>query len=192
MRLKYILLLLPLLYVFDGSSQSAKIFIQQDTLVKEVLNDSSVISLQKKPFTIKIKLVKLRGVFLSASFDSLYYNTPNSENFKDFKYVGAKSMVEHNFNEKKMLIIDDETLHYWFYDASLDWHRFDKDLTVKNDTVFATRVTERFMDKDNNKTIFPIEEIDKPLLLVFFSTDPKNKTKIPIELFRKKVVIQFE
>lgn len=176
----------------DSYSQSAKIYIKQDSIIKEVLYDSSIITLKKKPFNIEVRLINLRGVFASISYDSTYYNTPTGTDFKDWKYIGTKSMVEHNFNEKKMVIIDDNSLHYWLYDSTLKWHRFDKGIIINGDTVTATKTVERFMDRANDRVIFPVENIDRPLLLVFFSTDPKNKTRIPVELFRKKVVLKFE
>lgn len=192
MRLRYVFFLLFLFPVIKGYSQSAKIFIKQDSLVKEVLYDSSVIVLKKKPFSIEVQLINLDGLFASVSYDSFYYSTPTRVNFKDWKYIGSKVMAENSFNSEKRLIIEDELLHYWFYDSTLDWHRFDKGLIADGDTIIGTKTITNFMDKDNNKAILPVETMHKPLFLVFFSTDSKNKTKTPIELFRKKVVLQFE
>lgn len=191
MKLKATLAVLSLLFISFVNAQPAfRVFIKQGNLKKEILYNDSTTVLERKPFVFEIWFLRTADVFLNVSYDSLYYNTPLGQNFKDWKYIAAKGMAEDNFNVDRKLVITDEPVHRWFYDSTSEFQRFDKNLTVKGDTIIGTRTVETFIDGYNDGMEMSPLMMSRPLLLVFFmvNLDLENGNT---ELGRKKTVLIF-
>lgn len=182
-----------LLFVSAGknSKPSFDIFIVQGKLRTEVsYDDPKTITLKRKPFTIEMHLKNLRGVYLSSSFNTIYYNTPMNERFKDWEEIGTKVMAEENFNPDRELYVDDENLHYWFYDPTMNWYRMDKKVIFQKDETITTYTVNSLFD-GVSKSKIAMKKVQKPLYFVFFADNHEAGTDRK-ELERKKTTLIFE
>lgn len=129
-----------------------------------------VIKLKKEPFVIAVELNKLDGVFVNSSFDSVVYQGALQRNLPDFQTIGWKVSVETEFNkDQELLIQDQESYCYWFYDPKeYDWHRFDSVIVRKGSTIIGTKTVRQFYSLDQGKNL-TLMEIPKKLYLTFFS-----------------------
>jgi hypothetical protein len=126
--------------------------------------------LKKEPFVIAVELNKLDGVFVNSSFDSVVYQGALKRNLPDFQTIGWKVSVETEFNkDQELLIQDQESYCYWFYDPKeYDWHRFDSVIVRKGSTIIGTKTVRQFYSLDQGKNL-TLMEVPKKLYLTFFS-----------------------
>lgn len=99
-------------------------------------------------------------------------------------------MAEATFNEDQELIISKDGWAFWFYDKEMDWHRFDKDIHVTNDSVTGVKTIKQFYFPETKQTI-AVEQINQPLYLFFVAIDKDKKGKPEKELARLKVKINW-
>ena len=103
---------------FDITFKQREQIVRPDALGK--------VYLKKEAFAIETTLNKLDGVFVNSSDDSIVYQGALQRNLPDFQTIGWKVSVETEFNkDQELLIQDQESYCYWFYDPKeYDWHRF--------------------------------------------------------------------
>jgi hypothetical protein len=132
-------------------------------------DSTRLVQLQKQPFVIGVTLDSLDGVFVHCSERPIIAYDAEKRNIPDFKNIGWKVIVETEFNTDEELFLN--TLNdycYWFYDAQLDWHRFDSAVVVQQDLVQAQKTVRQFYDFEQGKNT-AITSISKKLYLTFFS-----------------------
>lgn len=132
-------------------------------------DSTRLIQLKKLPFVIGVTLDSLDGVFVHCSERPIIAYDAEKRNIPDFKNIGWKVIVETEFNTDEELFLN--TLNdycYWFYDAQLDWHRFDSAVVVKPDLVQAQKTVRQFYDIEQGKNT-AITSISEKLYLTFFS-----------------------
>jgi hypothetical protein len=132
-------------------------------------DSTRLIQLKKLPFVIGVTLDSLDGVFVHCSERPIIAYDAEKRNIPDFKNIGWKVTVETEFNTDEELFLN--TLNdycYWFYDAQLDWHRFDSAVVVKQDLVQAQKTVRQFYDIEQGKNT-AITSISEKLYLTFFS-----------------------
>lgn len=132
-------------------------------------DSTRLIQLKKLPFVIGVTLDSLDGVFVHCSERPIIAYDAEKRNIPDLKNIGWKVIVETEFNTDEELFLN--TLNdycYWFYDAQLDWHRFDSAVVVKQDLVQAQKTVRQFYDFEKGKNT-AITSISKKLYLTFFS-----------------------
>lgn len=164
--------------------------IRQGKQTIEITEGEQVISLQPQDFSFLVELRDVEGVYLSASFNDYYYRLGEHEQIKDWKYIKAKVMVEKSFNEEKELLVDDESLSYWFYDPKLDWHRFDKRVKSKHGVVKASKKVDRLYDVDAKANV-ELTDCSDTLFLFFFHIEEDEKGEPVTATFRKKAIVVF-
>jgi hypothetical protein len=162
-----------------------EIEIYQDGAKVEIKNE--LIKLNKKEFQIKVNLINTEGVFVNSSFTKDYFSIPLNKKVKDLDSWGARTMVEENFNTDKDLAISSESFCYWFYDSTMDWHRFDKDIQRKGNTTTGTITVSILDDIDHRKKI-ELSQVSKPVYLVFLTRKENKNTPIELERSRLKIV----
>jgi hypothetical protein len=107
---------------------------------------------------------------VNSSHDSIVYQGAIQRNLPDFQTIGWKVSVETEFNkDQELLIQDQESYCYWFYDPKeYDWHRFDSVIVRKGGTIIGTKTVRQFYSLDQGKNL-TLMEIPKKLYLTFFS-----------------------
>ena len=165
-----------------------------------------VITLERKPFKLRISMYHLDAINLAANFDRFYYDVPddvdiytcNLETYQGpCKFVGPKSMAEDHFNSDKDLVIGDESrIGYWSYDENRDWHRFDAGVSKNGHQIIAYRTVERFSYPDEGIDI-ELADIDRNIYIVAASQAERTPEDIAAnaagkELQREKMILVFE
>lgn len=166
------LLLLSLLCVTKLHAQSFNISVLQNK--EKITVVDGVINPEHAPFIIQVDLHQLDGVYCYASFsDSIYKMTP-ADTIPNAADLSMWAMAESTFNEDKELIINPDGWHYWFYDSTIDWHRFDKELTAKGGEITAFKTVEKLYFTEGEK-IKKLSELDDAPLYLFFVSAPGTK-----------------
>jgi hypothetical protein len=143
-------------------------FKQQEQIVRP--DALGKVYLKKEAFAIETTLNKLDGVFVNSSDDSIVYQGALQRNLPDFQTIGWKVSVETEFNkDQELLIQDQESYCYWFYDPKeYDWHRFDSVIVRKGSTIIGTKTVRQFYSLEQGKNLTLIE-VPIKLYLTFFS-----------------------
>jgi hypothetical protein len=147
---------------FDITFKQREQIVRPDALGK--------VYLKKEAFAIETTLNKLDGVFVNSSDDAIVYQGALQRNLPDFQTIGWKVSVETEFNkDQELLIQDQESYCYWFYDPKeYDWHRFDSVIVRKGSTIIGTKTVRQFYSLEQGKNL-SLLEVPKKLYLTFFS-----------------------
>jgi hypothetical protein len=187
--LKYITSILLLCAPFISWSQEKAISIRLLQRGVEVPPQNGIVSLDRKPFTIEVKLTNVDGVYLYAGFTDSIYRTAHNEPIPGYAELADMAMAEDEFNKDQELLISSEGWSYWFYDRSMNWHRFDKAvMLVDSETVIATKTIRQFNLIETHKLI-KTERAGQPLYLFFVVMEPGDEKK---ELERYKLIIHWK
>ena len=168
MILRTSLLIFYIIFTFEVYAQTFAIEFTQGGQAIKVENGA--VHLRKEPFVIHTTLNKLDGVFVNSSYDSIVYQGALQRNLPDFQTIGWKVSVETEFNkDQELLIQDQESYCYWFYDPKeYDWHRFDSVIVRKGSTIIGTKTVRQFYNLEQGKNL-SLLEVPKKLYLTFFS-----------------------
>ena len=168
MILRTSLLIFYIIFTFKVDAQTFAIEFTQGGQAIKVENGA--VHLRKEAFSIETTLSMLDGVFVNSSDDSIVYKGALQRNLPDFQTIGWKVSVETEFNkDQELLIQDQESYCYWFYDPKeYDWHRFDSVIVRKGSTIIGTKTIRQFYSLDQGKNLTLIE-VPKKLYLTFFS-----------------------
>jgi hypothetical protein len=168
MILRTSLLIFYIIVTFKVDAQTFAIEFTQGGQAIKVENGA--VHLRKEAFAIETTLNKLDGVFVNCSDDSIVYQGALQRNLPDFQTVGWKVSVETEFNkDQELLIQDQESYCYWFYDPKeYDWHRFDSVIVRKGSTIIGTKTVRQFYSLEQGKNL-TLMEVPKKLYLTFFS-----------------------
>lgn len=147
---------------FDITFKQREQIVRPDALGK--------VYLKKEAFAIETTLNKLDGVFVNSSDDAIVYQGALQRNLPDFQTIGWKVSVETEFNkDQELLIQDQESYCYWFYDPKeYDWHRFDSVIVRKGNSIIGTKTVRQFYNLEQGKNL-SLLEVPKKLYLTFFS-----------------------
>src|SRR5688500_10356447 len=87
----------------------------------------SRITLKRKAFKIQVLLANVKGVYSFAGFtDSICCELGELDTMPQFGMLPDITMAEPDFNKEKELLIGEKDCSYWFYDKTLNSHRFNK------------------------------------------------------------------
>lgn len=154
-----------------------------------VIADSDTLQLQRKPFTIRVSLVHLEGIYLNASLSPSYYLLADNQPIPDWKYIESKAFADAAFNPEKELLIADDGFNYWFHDPELEWNRFDPGIVVEKDSVIGFRTVARFWDADADEPI-KLKDVKKLYLFSFYRSENKDPERCEARQ-RRKALIRF-
>jgi hypothetical protein len=156
-----------------------------------VIEDTTV-TLQKKPFVIRITLKNQEGIFMNSSFQRDYFDLEENDSIPDYPFIGFKAMAEPNFNEEKALIVDSELFSYLFYDPDMDWHRFDKDVIIRGKSITATKTVDRISLEEEEDPKIEIIDLDKDIYFFFLARDEESQGEVFGELGRARLHIKWK
>jgi len=189
MRYFLLLLIFPLIsFVVPEKGEFTVRIIQDGYEVKPVNGE---VWLEKKSFRIDLSLERLDGVYLYADFADSIYRLNDKDTIPGMKDVPPNVLAEVSFNTDRELLINKEGWAYWFYDSTMDWHRFDNVMKItysKGDMYMGSKTVNRFYF--SNDKILPVEEVSDPLYLFFFSAQQSDDhSSLISKLHRYKVKI---
>jgi hypothetical protein len=159
---------------------------------KKIPIENHVATLEKKQFQLRITLNNHDGIYFHSSFNPKYFNLKDNQEITSLQTISNFTRVEENFNTDRDMEIDDESISYLFYDSTINWHRFDKDVQVNGNTVIGTKTIEKIYIERNKKTI-PISNINRSVYLFFFATNNQSGGNTATkELGRYKVELRWK
>lgn len=154
---------------------------------------TSTITLQQKAFKIQVLLQHLEGVYVFASFRDSLYNLPAPDPVPGFTTLSNMVMAEEAFNKDKELLVADDGWSYWFYNPSLDWHRFNKKMVfLDSGRIVGTRTVKQLYIVAEEESI-KLKENNKPLYLFFVAAEKTDPNGQPArELYRRRIRIEWK
>lgn len=176
---------------------------------KVVKMKKGVVTLKKQPFKFRITLYDTKYLDVSASHGKYFYDFPLEENiykceddrfFEDCRFVSVKTGSESTFNESKTLIVGEGDYHFnWFYDAEMDWHRYDNTVIVEGTTTIAEKTIANILDVELRKSVeeeskysYSMENIEQPIYMVFATSHYEKGMEHPEEVQREKIILRFK
>ena len=186
-----LLLILPTLAYAQKRHVSIRIGQDQSTLLEAY--ESNII-LKKKTFKIQVMLENVAGVYVFAAFtDSICCRLTESDSIAGFMDLPGRTMAEPDFNkDKELLVSDDNSCSYWYYDKNLGSHRFNKKIFFPDtNIVIGTKTVKQLLHVPTQREI-KIKDIKTPLYLFFVAVSEFDNAGRPLrELMRKKVKIEW-
>jgi hypothetical protein len=175
--------------VVNAQNENFEIKIIQDSIVHKA-DANNNISIQKKPFKIQIELKGIEGVYLFASFNDSIYKIKNDKAIPGFKDIPSSTMAEESFNPNQELMMSPDGWVYWFYKATDNWHRMDKEVLVTKNVVTISKTVKQFYFTTTEDEVL-VEKNKKPLYLFFFSAKGNENSELTNELQRFKLKISW-
>ncbi|MFK7947600.1 MAG: hypothetical protein AB8G11_08425 [Saprospiraceae bacterium] len=188
------------------TTKTFKVEIVQNGKVIPIKNNR--VQLQKAPYKYRVTLYgNTQYLSVSPSFGTYYYDYPDDKNiyecnddlyFENCRFVAVKTASETKFNTDKQLSVGGDDYQFnWFYDREGEWHRYDKNVIVKDDYIIAEKTIENVLDlelRDDNGENFqyPVTQINKPIYMVFATSFYESGMEHPKELQREKFIIEFK
>lgn len=168
-------------------------FVSKPRFEVEILQDDDfvdaeekTVELQKGPFTIRVKIYGMEGVFLNASTESSLFDLEASDPVPDYNFIPSKTMVVEQHNTDKDLILSKGYYHY-LTDITGEgaFHTFNK--AEHGDGFFTGWLEiEKFTEKGSEKET-SASKMKKPVYLFFLGMDADKK-----EIGRYKLKIDWE
>lgn len=149
-----------------------------------------IVTLQKAPFTMRVKMYGIEGVQLNSSYTSKMFDLGQTGDIPDFRFIATKTMADEPFNASKELMISEDYYSYLYHDEGSKVHRFDS-VQIEAGHVVGYKTIENLNDKDKSKSI-KVEKVKNDLYLFFVATTPYEKGVDPVELMRSRMIIKWE
>ena len=190
-HLFWLLFLVPILS--PAQKKQVTIRIGQDQSVLLDAYESHIV-LEKKSFKIQVMLENVDGIYVFAAFsDSVCCRLSELDSIPDFMNLPDKKMKEPDYNKDKELLVNDEnSCSYWFYQKGKPWTGFNKKV-IELDTIHivAIKTVKQLFYVPHQKEI-KVKDVDQPLYLLFVAVDETDQQGHPLkELIRKKVRIDW-
>ena len=179
--------------IAESQQKAFSIRIVQEDDVHSPEPGTSTIILQQKTFKIQVLLQHLDGVYVFASLQDSLYNLPAQDPVPGLSALENMVMAEEAFNKDKELLVADDGWSYWFYDPSVDWHRFNKKIVLLDSgRVVGTKTVKQLFLVAGQESI-KLKENKQPLYLFFVATikDEKNGQSVQ-ELYRRRIKIEWK
>lgn len=194
MRKSFFLFSLSLLLITGTlfGQQSLSIRILQEDTIHPVAPGQDIIRLQKKSFRIQLLLQHIEGAYIQASFRDSLFRLPPDQSVPGLADLPSMAMAEESFNKEKELLVSDEGWSYWFYDPALNWHRFNKKITLLDSgRVVGTRTIKQLYILPEDEAV-KLKDNDRPLYLFFLvPAGQPSDGHLQGELIRYKLKIEW-
>jgi len=154
----------------------------------------SHIVLEKKSFKIQIMLEHVDGVYVFAAFsDSICCRLSETDSIPGFGDLPSRKMKDVEYNRDKELLVNDEnSCSYWFYEKGKPWTGFNKKIiTLDTAHIVNIKTVKQLFYVPHQKEI-KLKDVNAPLYLLFIAVDESDQAGRPLkELMRKKVRIDW-
>lgn len=186
-----LLLIMPTHLYAQQKHVSIRIGQDQTTLLETYEN---TVVLKKKTFKIQVMLENVGGVYVFAAFtDSICCRLRERDPIAGFMDLPGRAMAEPEYNrDKELMVSDDNSCSYWYYDKKISGHRFNKKIiSLDTNKVVGIKTVKQLFYTPVQKEI-KLKEIDKPLYLFFVAVSEFDNNGKPIkELMRRKIKIDW-
>lgn len=175
-----------------AQKKDASIRILQEENVFQLDPGQNKITLQKKTFKIQVLLQNLPGVYAFASFKDSLFNLPDNMPVPGFNQLAVMTMAEEEHNKEKELLINNDGWSYWFYDPSINWHRFNKKIIrLDSGRVVGTKTIKQLFLLPERDAL-RLKENGAALYLFFVAAETEEDDGTPQrELLRRKIKIEW-
>lgn len=154
------------------------------------VNDHQV-TLEKKSFTVVVFFRQPDDILVNASLTPESFDPAKagaaSDEIPGFKNFG---MAEESFNPKTLLILSNDSPHYWYYADEHD-HRFN-DMILKNGQLICRRLITQIMLHGKKQLSIVKELPGNSLYFVFLKTSWTQDFTKQIEQQRDYVKVNFQ
>lgn len=165
---------------------------QDQTTLLDTYENSVV--LKKKAFKIQVMLENVGGVYVFAAFtDSICCRLTETDSIAGFIDLPGRAIAEPEYNrDKELMVSDDNSCSYWYYDKNVSGHRFNKKvISLDTNKVVGIKTVKQLFYVPNQQEI-RLKEIDRPLYLFFVAVSEfDNSGKPAKELLRRKIKIDW-
>ena len=188
-----VLLLLIVPTLSYAQKKHVSIRIGQDQSVLLDAYESSIM-LKKKTFKIQVMLENVAGVYVFAAFtDSICYRLTEIDSIAGFMDLPGRTMAEPDYNkDKELLVSDDNSCSYWYYDKNVSGHRFNKKVIFLDTNITVGIKTVKQLLHVPTQREIKIKGINTPLYLFFVAVSEFDNAGRPLrELMRKKIKIEW-
>lgn len=187
--------LLVLLIPFFGLAQKKDVSIRISQDESFLLSKYEThLTLKKSTFKIQVLLANTAGVYVFAAFsDSICCRITELDSISGFGSMPDRTMKEGYFNkEKELLVNDDNSCSYWYYDHKQPEHMFNKKIIqLDSGRIVGTKTVKQILYVPRQKE-FKLKEINQPLYLLFVAVSEVDASGRPVkELMRRKVKIDW-
>ncbi|MBN4052002.1 hypothetical protein JYT53_00715 [Cytophagaceae bacterium AH-315-L13] len=186
---KFLVAVLAILILTSGTSieKDFHVKIEQDGQIIEPINNKII--LKRKEFSIVFEFSEPMGLLINGSFVKKTYKLA-SKNKPKTRLPGFQNtgMAEGLLNPDKEIFVSNDSPNYWFYDDN-EKNRFNEIITI-GDKIICKRIIQNLYDI-GTKTNIKVEDVDKPLYLVFISYKRGDKVTDQIEIKREFVKIKW-
>lgn len=150
----------------------------------------NVITIEKKEFDIQFELNQPMGILVSTSYDdSIFELAKRNLNIDQIPIFESTGMAEGELNPDKEVLLSKESPSYWYYDNDKE-NRFNK-IIKKDGKIIVTR-TIKNINEIENEINRKIEEVEKPIYMVFVTYKYNKDFTNKIEFQRYFVKINFK
>jgi hypothetical protein len=188
---KSLLLLFFIPGLLHAQHQKVAIRIIQDQTIPLDSFDTHIL-LQQKAFKIQVMLENTDGVYCFACFKDSLYRLSVSDPVPGFAALPGMAMAEPDNNKEKELMVSETGWSYWYYDAKISHHRFNKKVVLLDGgKVVGTKSIKQiyFVQQDQ---VSKFKQIHEPLYLFFVAVAGFDKDGNPDhELMRRKIRIDW-
>jgi|GEM_PF-2387918 len=166
--------------LFIGTSFSSmvtpkfEIEIIQDDEILDI--DEDIVMLEKAPFTIRVKVYEMEGIFMNASTDPKMFELGKEGKIMDFAFISSKTMNEAPENAARDLILSDGYYTYLAYNAEDGTNSFDQ-LEAGEGYFTGFRAIDKLSIKGEDKPL-NFKKNKKDIYLFFITTTPDHKSEI--------------
>jgi len=167
--------------------QDFHVRIEQNGKLIEPIN--GLVTLDKSEFNIVFEFSEPMGLLLNGSFKKKTYKLASKGKPKS-QLIGFQNtgMAEGLLNPDKEIFISNESPNYWFYDDDEE-NRFNSVEKI-NGKYLCKRIIQNLFNIDTKKNI-KVEDVSKPLYLVFISYKRGEKVTDEIEMKREWIKIKW-
>lgn len=147
--------------------------------------------LKPETFKFEFEIINSEGIFVAASPNNEYYNTPKDSVWNNWEYTQDMVAAEEDFNADKDLIVGHESFKYWFYSPEKqDWHRFDEGPKLIGTTIYASYTVDNIFDLNSGEYV-ALNKWKDSIYLLFFQTVLDDNRQVVFPQEKKRVTIIF-
>jgi hypothetical protein len=150
------------------------------------------VSLQKQSFSIVLFLKQPDGILVNASLTAeSFEGARTGKPFKEIRGFTDLGMAEDIFNPQAMLILAEQSPHYWYYESDAN-HRFNE-VTREQGVIICKRIVANLLYRDTTREYVSMRDIrENDLYLVFMKTEWTQDFSQQLEQQREYLHIRFQ